>query len=95
MKAGKEIDVVYFRRVGPRPDVSDHRHRHATRSIGPRRCRCRPRRSSMPASCRSFRQSGADRLAFFQEYLEHEDPLLAQDAYDEFARAPYADRARR
>jgi hypothetical protein len=34
---------------------------------------------------------GADRLAFFQEYLEHADPLLAQDAYDEFARAPYAD----
>jgi hypothetical protein len=35
--------------------------------------------------------SGGDRLAFFQEYLEHPDPLLAQDAYDEFARAPYAD----
>jgi hypothetical protein len=35
--------------------------------------------------------AGADRLAFFQDYLEHEDPLLAQDAYDEFARAPYAD----
>jgi hypothetical protein len=35
--------------------------------------------------------SGADRLAFFQDYLEHDDPLLAQDAYDEFARAPYAD----
>lgn len=34
---------------------------------------------------------GADRLAFFQEYLEHDDPLLAQDAYDEFARAPYAE----
>jgi hypothetical protein len=35
--------------------------------------------------------SGAERLAFFQEYLENDDPLLAQDAYDEFARAPYAD----
>jgi hypothetical protein len=33
--------------------------------------------------------SGTDRLAFFQDYLEHSDPLLAQDAYDEFARAPY------
>lgn len=33
--------------------------------------------------------SGADRLAFFQQYLENDDPLLAQDAYDEFARAPY------
>jgi hypothetical protein len=28
---------------------------------------------------------------FFQDYLEHEDPLLSQDAYDEFARAPYAE----
>jgi hypothetical protein len=35
--------------------------------------------------------SGAERLAFFQQYLEHADPLLAQDAYDEFARAPYQD----
>lgn len=34
---------------------------------------------------------GADRLAFFQEYLENDDRLLAQDAYDEFARMPYAD----
>lgn len=34
---------------------------------------------------------GADRLAFFQEHLEDEDPLLGQDAYDEFARAPYQD----
>ena len=36
-------------------------------------------------------ESGADRLAFFQESLENPDPLLAQDSYDEFARAPYAD----
>jgi hypothetical protein len=34
---------------------------------------------------------GVDRLRFFQEHLEDEDPLLAQDSYDEFARAPYAD----
>ncbi len=34
---------------------------------------------------------GPERLAFFQEYLENDDPLLAQDAYDEFARTPYAD----
>ena len=36
-------------------------------------------------------KKGADRLAFFQEYFEDEEPLLAQDAYDEFARSPYAD----
>jgi hypothetical protein len=34
---------------------------------------------------------GPERLEFFQDYLENADPLLAQDAYDEFARAPYAD----
>lgn len=36
-------------------------------------------------------ESGADRLDFMQEFLEHDDPLLAQDSYDEFARAPYAE----
>jgi hypothetical protein len=32
---------------------------------------------------------GRQRLAFFQDYLEDEDPLLAWDAYEEFARASY------
>ncbi|HWB10940.1 MAG TPA: hypothetical protein VG826_17060 [Pirellulales bacterium] len=36
-------------------------------------------------------KNGADRLAFFQEYLEDPESLLATDAYDEFARAPYAE----
>ena len=36
-------------------------------------------------------ESGADRLAFFQQYLEDEDDTLARDAYDEFAIAPYKD----
>ena len=27
--------------------------------------------------------------AFFQQYLEDSEDLLARDAYDEFARAPY------
>jgi hypothetical protein len=35
--------------------------------------------------------AGAERLEFFQEFLENPDPLLAQDAYDEFGRAPYSD----
>ncbi|MCH5375241.1 MAG: hypothetical protein JJ992_14820, partial [Planctomycetes bacterium] len=34
---------------------------------------------------------GVDRLAFFQKFLEDEDEMLAGDAYDEFARAPYAE----
>ena len=36
-------------------------------------------------------KKGADRLEFFQQYLEDKDPLLAQDAYDEFAVAPYSE----
>ncbi|HEX4413284.1 MAG TPA: hypothetical protein VH107_06620 [Lacipirellulaceae bacterium] len=39
----------------------------------------------------SVAPAGADRLVFFQDYLENADPLLAQDAYDEFGRAPYAE----
>lgn len=31
------------------------------------------------------------RLRFFIQYLEHKDELLSRDAYDEFAKAPYAD----
>jgi hypothetical protein len=33
---------------------------------------------------------GPDRLAFFQNYLEDQDPLISRDAYDEFATTPYA-----
>lgn len=32
-----------------------------------------------------------ERLHFYLQYLEHEDSLLARDAYDEFASAPYAE----
>lgn len=39
----------------------------------------------------SLPKKGAERLAFFQDYLEDEDQFLSQDAYDEFARAPYQD----
>ena len=35
-------------------------------------------------------KEGPERLVFFQSYLEDEDEMLARDAYDEFARAPYA-----
>ncbi len=34
-------------------------------------------------------KEGPQRLAFFQQYLQDKDLMLAQDAYDEFARAPY------
>jgi len=36
-------------------------------------------------------EKGAERLAFFQEYLEDPETILATDAYDEYARAPYAE----
>jgi len=36
-------------------------------------------------------ESGAGRLAFFQDYFEHEESSIAFDAYDEFAKAPYED----
>lgn len=34
--------------------------------------------------------TGNDRYVFFQEHLEDEDEMLARDAYDEFANAPYS-----
>ena len=36
-------------------------------------------------------ESGADRLAFFENYLENPDPMLSRDAHDEFAAASYED----
>jgi hypothetical protein len=36
-------------------------------------------------------KNGPDRLAFFQEYFESPEDLLARDAFDEFAKAPYAE----
>jgi hypothetical protein len=36
-------------------------------------------------------EKGADRLAYFQSFLEDDDNTLARDAYDEFARAPYSE----
>jgi hypothetical protein len=39
----------------------------------------------------SVAPAGPERLVFFQDYLENADPLLAQDSYDEFGRAPYSE----
>ena len=36
-------------------------------------------------------EKGSKRLIFFQDYFEDEEAVLAFDAYDEFARAPYED----
>ena len=39
----------------------------------------------------SLPAQGEKRLIFFQDYFEDEESVLAFDAYDEFARAPYED----
>ena len=36
-------------------------------------------------------KKGPERLAFFVNYFENDETMLAYDAYDEFARAPYED----
>ena len=39
----------------------------------------------------SLREAPAKRLAYFAKYLEHADALIAEDAYQEFGHAAYAD----
>ena len=39
----------------------------------------------------SLPKEGPDRLVFFQDHLEGGNEMLARDAYDEFAKAPYQD----
>ena len=94
LDGAKEIDVVYFGEDAPDKKFLITGLAGVTRpgldwttpvplSDAGRRLR--------PTSLPTVPAEGADRLAFFQEYLENDDPLLAQDAYDEFARTPYAD----
>ncbi len=40
---------------------------------------------------RELPESGPERLAFFQQYFEDKEKILAFDAFDEFAAAPYED----
>ncbi|MCR9294331.1 MAG: hypothetical protein NXI32_16555 [bacterium] len=40
-------------------------------------------------SIHALPESSLDRLRFYMDYLEHSESLLARDAYDEFASAPY------
>lgn len=43
------------------------------------------------ASLLKLPRNGTERLEFFRAYLENADEMLARDAYDEFAKAPYAE----
>ncbi|GIW96362.1 MAG: hypothetical protein KatS3mg110_4403 [Pirellulaceae bacterium] len=46
--------------------------------------------ASLPRDYASSPEKHAKRLEFFLNYLEDAEEMLARDAYDEFARAPYA-----
>ena len=49
-----------------------------------------PRGQDYIAKLPTLPAAGVKRLEFFQNYLEDEDEMLARDAYDEFAKSPYA-----
>ena len=50
-----------------------------------------PRVTEYLTKIQTLPPTGPDRLAFFQKYFEDPEPVLAFDAYDEFAVAPYED----
>ena len=88
--AAKEISVVFF-------GDSDRDKTYLVTGLGKDEIDWTTPLPLTPAAVEHVRKlatvapAGAERLEYFQEYLEHEDPLLAQDAYDEFARASYLD----
>lgn len=93
LAGAKELDVVYFGEDAPGKKflitglaaiTPDKLEWTTPAPLSDRAVQYIKKLSTVPAE-------GADRLAFFQEHLEDEDPLLAQDSYDEFARSPYAD----
>jgi hypothetical protein len=90
IQAGKEIEVVFF-------GDSNREKIYLVNGLGKDKLDwTTPLPLSAPAvkyvkQLPHVATTGADRLAFFQDYLENDDPLLAQDAYDEFAKAPYAE----
>jgi len=50
-----------------------------------------PRSATYVKTSLKLPEKGAERLAFFQHYLESDEELLSLDAYTEFAIAPYAE----
>ncbi|TWU28232.1 hypothetical protein [Bythopirellula polymerisocia] len=88
VKVGDEIEVVYF---GADPvdkqflinSLGGEKLDWTTPlPLSPRGVEYIEKLPSLPAN-------GKERLKFFMGHLEDADPLLAQDGYDEFARAPY------
>lgn len=87
---GSKIDVIYFGQDEPgklfflmgsdSPNVSWNTPIPLT-----------DRSAAYVAQLPGLAESGADRLAFFQQHFEDSEELLARDAYDEFAKAPYSE----
>lgn len=86
--AGRKIDVIYFGQDEPgklffllgndAPSVTWATPIPLTE-----------RSAEYAAKLPGLPETGPDRLAFFQDYFEDPEELLARDAYDEFAKAPY------
>ncbi len=89
-KPGDKIEAVYFGEDAPDKQfvihgvMGDQLDWGTPLPLSPRGVEYMKQLSSVPAT-------GPDRLRFFMNHLEDADPLLAQDGYDEFARAPYED----
>ena len=88
VKEGQEIQATYF------GEVSKDR-RFLIQGVDPPQLQWA---STLPLSERSEKyvskvaqlgDDAAERLRFFQQYLEDEESMLSRDAYDEFASAPY------
>ncbi|MBX3413520.1 MAG: hypothetical protein KF708_12590 [Pirellulales bacterium] len=90
VKPGDMIDVFYFGQDAQQPEFMitaiDPKMPSWGTPIG-----LSERAGAYVRKLLSLPPKGADRLAFFQDYFEDTDPILAADAYDEFARAPYAE----
>lgn len=88
VKAGDKIETVYFGEAKPGQSfllmgVDPPKLSWSTPLLVSERAQAYlPRLLALPSE-------GAERLVFFQEYLEDPDEMLARDAYDEFAKAPY------
>ncbi len=88
VKPAQEIDAIYFGNAKPGQSflimgVDPPKVMWSTPlQVSARAKEYVPRLLALPSE-------GQERLAFFQEYLEDEDEMLARDAYDEFAKASY------
>ncbi|QDU94193.1 hypothetical protein [Lignipirellula cremea] len=95
VKVGQEIEVYYYgsgKRTGEKPPsfmllgIDDE-----SKIVWGSPQRLSEEAIAYLAELPKLPAEGAKRLKFFQDYLENGDEMLARDAYDEFAKAPYED----